>query len=187
MPGTTQLRDGVGRFAGTLHSAPEVTLVSPSPRPGDRVTLRGMSGHRVISVDGTTFTLRPPHGGRVIAVASEVAAQPETVEEQHANLATEADIARLLVSVRKLSRQRRADLDASTGPQQRAALDALAGLYADGRLGVDQYAYVMRSTQEAPLGANHAALAITARAHLSAEHYGTLTAAARRAGAVLPA
>ena len=121
-----------------------------------------------------------------MAKVDDVTPDVEDPHEQQVNLRAEADIARLLGSVRKLSRQRRETLDAPTGVPQREALDALAGLYADGRLGAERYLYVMNAVKGAPVGASHAALAIMVRDNLTPRHYDALTAAARAVSASLP-
>lgn len=184
MPGATQPRDVVGRFSGALRTPPEMTLGAPL-LPGDRVAYGSVHGCRVIEVAGDVLTLRPPRGGRLMAKLSEVTSLPETPEQRQRNLSLEADVARLLASVKKLSRQRREDMGRPTNGA-REALDALAMLHAEGRLDLERYVYAMRSTEDAPLAANHAALALAMRHALDVRHYTALTDAARRAGAVLP-
>lgn len=180
-----QRRDGAGRYAAMPARAPEVAL-GGAIVPGASVKFGGVFGHRVIEVDGDTLTLRPPRGGRAIAMVSDVTVHPETPEEQESNLREEANIARLLGSVKALSRQRREELDRDAGPDRQDALGDLSRKFYDGTVSLERYVYAMRSTEGAPLAANHAALAIVMRRHLSAEQYEALTAPARRAGATLP-
>lgn len=188
MSGGAQPRDTSGRFDRSRRSLPEVTLgaADGSPAVGDRVRFGSVPGHRVIEVSGDLLTLRPPQGGFVLAKPENVTVQIETPEERETNLGAETAIARMLTSVKALSRQRREDLDRDTGDAERHALDALALLYASGRMQAEQYVQVMTATRNAPLRANHAALAIIVRDRLSAEHYETLTAGVRRAGGILP-
>ena len=181
-----QRRDGAGRYASMPARPPEVTLPGAPLSPGTRVAYAGDPGHRVIEVAGNVLTLRPPHGGRVIATASEVTEVPETPEEREANLAGEVGIARLLASVKGLSRQRREELDRAADPQCQEVLAHLHRTFYDGQVDVERYAYAMRSTDGAPLGAHHAAIGIAMRSQLSRAQYEALTGTARRAGAVVP-
>jgi hypothetical protein len=182
---SVQARDVAGRFDRMPRSAPEVTIGGPLP-PGTQVALQGVPGYRVVETTGDTLTLRPPAGGFQMATTADVTVMVESPTEREANLRAEADVARLLVSVKKLSRHKREQMDQPTSPPAREALDALAMLYAEGRMGAARYLYAMTATRDAPVGANHAALALLMREHLPTVHYDALTASAKRAGAVLP-
>lgn len=181
-----QRRDGAGRYASMPTRPPEVALPGSPLSPGMRVTYGGIPGHRIVEVTGNVLTLRPPHGGRVIATASEVTEVPETLEERESNLAGEASVARLLASVKALSRQRREELDRAADPHCQEVLALLHRTFYDGQVDVERYVYAMRSTDGAPLGAFHAALGIVMRSQLTPRQYQALTGPARRVGAVLP-
>ncbi|SDH37402.1 hypothetical protein [Microbacterium sp. 77mftsu3.1] len=184
----TQARDRVGRFAESTNHAPEVTLAPPATDSvlGSLVSYNGIPSHRIIEVGAGSLTLRAPDGSRVMATADEVEHLPEDAAAREVNIAAEANVARLLISVRGLSRYRKDDLDAPTGRGEREALDALATLYVSGQLPMERYVYAMRASERAPLAAQHAALSILARPHLTTEHYDALTERVRRAGGVLP-
>lgn len=183
-----QPRDVIGRFGTKPQSEPEVTVPSlHDVEPGLRVAYRGIPGHRVIGVDGDMLVLRPPQGGKVIAASGDVTPMTETPEEYQSNLVAETAIAKLLVSGKKLSRQQKEILDQPASPEAGAALEHLLHVFTDGKVSMERYVYVMQATQEAPVGLNHAAMGIMCRPHLSDAQYEALTAAARRAGAEVPA
>lgn len=183
-----QARDRAGRFAESTHRPPEVSLDATEAHGalGALVSYNGIPSHRIIGTADGALTLRAPDGSRVMAAPDEVKPLPEDADARQVNIAAEVDVANLLVSVRGLSRYRKDELSTPTGSAEREALDAVAMLYASGRLPMERYVYAMRASERAPLAAQHAALSILARPHLTSEHYDVLTARARRAGAVLP-
>jgi len=179
-----QPRDRGGRWRAT-GTSPEVT-VGPAVEQGLRCTYQGIPGHRVIGVDGDLLVLRPPEGGKVLATGDDVKPMPETPEEYQANLAMETTIAKLLVSAKQLSRQNKERLHQPASPEAADALEHLLHVFNDGRISMERYVYVMRATQNAPIGLQHAAVGVLGRPHLTEGQYAALTAVARRAGAVLP-